>query len=190
MIVDKDLQNLVITNSLFNGLPKDYTRNYIKPKNFLKINEGDIIFKNGDAAGEIYLIAQGEIKIKNSETQQKQNKYLSDFFGEYEFEINKERVSTAIANRESILYKISFEELNTLISTYKIIKLNLTHENPDTNFNLPFTETVNIISEEILNIPAQEVSDVDLVLDDSDEHPELTDEELENILMQSKNKSS
>ncbi len=129
MIVDKDLQTMATSNSLFNGVSKEQLKSYIKPKNFVQINDGHIIFKNNDPAEEIYLVIEGEVKIKCSDKKKVVYKYITDFFGEEGIENNQKRHSTAIANKDSILYKITSEELNNLANGIAKVKENLLIDN-------------------------------------------------------------
>ncbi len=133
MIVDKDLQIMATTNSLFSGVSKEQLKSYIKPKNFVQINDGHIIFKNDDPAEEIYLVIEGEVKIKCSDKKNVVYKYITDFFGEEGIENKQKRQSTAIANKDSILYKITSEELNKLAYGITKVKENLSNNNSNTN---------------------------------------------------------
>jgi len=192
MIVNNDLQNLLISNSLFKGVQKEQIKSYLKPKNYFTANEGTMIYSNGEKATDIYLVVQGEVKIKFSESREVKYKYLSDFFGESEIRNENKRVSTAIANKDSILYKMSSDELKSLTKIHKKIEENLlTHDYiviPE-ELQIP-----NIISEENI-IPTENTDEAvndlesDPELEFNDNPPELTDEELDQIMERMKNKS-
>ncbi len=131
MLVDKDMQNLLTTNSLFSGVNKDQLKSFIKPKNFIQINDGSIIYSNEEPAQEIYLVIQGEVKIKCSNRKKIVYKYITDFFGEEEIEKNQNRQSTAVANKDSILYKITSDELNNLTGGISQVNKNLNSESSE-----------------------------------------------------------
>jgi signal-transduction protein with cAMP-binding, CBS, and nucleotidyltransferase domain len=129
MIVDKDLQTMATSNSLFNGVSKEQLKSYIKPKNFIQIKDGSIIYKNEDPADEVYLVIHGEVKIKCNDKKKIDYKYITDYFGEEGIENKQNRQSTAIANKDSILYKITSEELNNLVNGIAKVKENLSIDN-------------------------------------------------------------
>ena len=135
MIVDKDLQNLLTTNSMFNGVSREQLKSFIKPKNFVQIEDGKIIYSKEEPADEIYLIVQGEVKIKKAEGKNIEYKYITDYFGEEEVEQTQMRTSTAIANKDTILYKISSEELKNLTEGISQVSNNLNHKNSGLNQN-------------------------------------------------------
>ena len=127
MIVDGERIRLLKTNGLFKGIPKSVLKPYLKPKYFFEANEGEIIYVCGDETSDIFLIVEGEVKIKfscNGESNVK-HKYLSDFFGEDEILNGSERTSSAIANTDCVLFKISSSELKQLSSSNKKITENL-----------------------------------------------------------------
>ena len=125
MIVDQDQLNLLKRNSLFNSVDQSFIDSFIKPKNFFTAKEGTLLYSCEDDSTEMYLIAEGEIKIKFCDQRNIEYRFLLDFFGEKEIMDKTKRVSFAIANKECILYKISAEEINSLISSYEIILNNL-----------------------------------------------------------------
>jgi CRP-like cAMP-binding protein len=125
MIVDQDQLKLLKRNSLFNSVNLSFVDSFIKPKNFLTVKEGTLLYSCEDDSTEMYLIAEGEVKIKFCDQRNIEYRFLLDFFGEKEIMDKTKRVSFAIANKECILYKISEEEINSLISSYDIILNNL-----------------------------------------------------------------
>lgn len=125
MIVDQDQLKLLKRNSLFNSVNQSFVDSFIKPKNFLTVKEGTLLYSCEDDSTEMYLIAEGEVKIKFCDQRNIEFRFLLDFFGEKEIMDKTKRVSFAIANKECILYKISEEEINSVISSYDIILNNL-----------------------------------------------------------------
>jgi CRP-like cAMP-binding protein len=125
MIVDQDQLKLLKRNSLFNSVDQSFVDSFIKPKNFFTAKEGTLLYSFEDDSTEMYLISEGEVKIKFCDQRNIEYRFLLDFFGEKEVLDKTKRVSFAIANKDCILYKISSEEINSLISSYDIIRNNL-----------------------------------------------------------------
>ncbi|MDR3626853.1 MAG: cyclic nucleotide-binding domain-containing protein, partial [Ignavibacteriaceae bacterium] len=102
--------------------------------NFLSYKEGDIIFQSGDKSDYLYLILDGEVKLKinspgsNSTIREKEK---NDFFGDFEVLDGTPRKSSAVANTDCVLYKLSQKELLDLISVHGVIKDTITAEKGD-----------------------------------------------------------
>jgi len=129
MIVDAERIRLLRTNGLFKGISGSVLKPYLKPKYFFEVKEGEIIYVCGDAASEVFLIVEGEVKIKfscngNGNVNVKL-KYLSDFFGEDEILKGGERISSAVADTDCVLFKMNSAELKQLSSSDKKIADNL-----------------------------------------------------------------
>lgn len=129
MIVNNELIKLLEINLLFKGVPKSTIDSFIKPKNFVIFEEGTFIYQTGDEALYLYLIVEGEVKIKFEGNRQITYKYLLDFFGEKAILENTRRTSVAIANKKSTIYQISVKELKHLLKQNNLINLNLTESN-------------------------------------------------------------
>ena len=137
MIVDGERIRLLKTNGLFKGISESFIKPYLKPKHFFEVKEGEILYVCGDETNELYLIVEGEVKIKfscNGESNVK-HKYLSDFFGEDEILNGSERISSAVANADCILFRISTSELKQLSSSNKKITDNLNSKDEDKSNN-------------------------------------------------------
>jgi len=133
MIVDGERLRLLKTNGLFKGISESVLKPYLKPKHFFEVKEGEIIYACGDETSELFLIVEGEVKVKfscNGESNV-EHKYLSDFFGEDEILKGSERTSSAIANTDCILFRIRSSELKQLSSSNKKIADNLKCKNED-----------------------------------------------------------
>ena len=131
----KDTEPLM-KNRLFTGIDSSKFKMKLRQNNFLSYREGDIIFQKGDAGENIYLILEGEIKLKIHSSENGANifrKGKNDFFGEKELFEKASRYSSAIANSDCILYTLSRKELYELISANKIIKKNINGENLDSS---------------------------------------------------------
>ena len=129
----------LIKNKLFAGVNSQALKISLLQNNFLSFKEGDIIFQTGDKSEYLYLLIDGEIKLKvhytiNSSIVREKGK--NDFFGDYELLDNTPRKSSAVANSDCVLYKISQKELIDLISTHKAIKDTISTEKNEYNFNI------------------------------------------------------
>jgi signal transduction histidine kinase len=129
----------LIKNRLFAGVNPQAIKISLLQNNFLSFKEGDIIFQTGDKSEYIYLIVDGEIKLKvhsimNSSIVREKGK--NDFFGHYELLDSIPRKSSAVANSDCVLYKISQKELLDLISRHNAIKDTISTEKDEYNFNI------------------------------------------------------
>ena len=114
MMLSQNYLKLVQPNSLFISVSESFLKSFIKPKNFFTAKEGTLIYSFDDEAKDIYLVVEGEVKIKFCDDRNIIYKHLSDFFGEKEILEKTNRVSFAIANKDCKLYRIEAEELNSL----------------------------------------------------------------------------
>lgn len=142
MIVDGERLRLLKTNGLFKGISESVLKPYMKPKYFFEVKEGEIIYVSGDETSELFLIVEGEVKVKfscNGESNVK-HKYLSDFFGEDEILKGSERTSSAVANTDCVLFRINSSELKQLSSYNKKIADNLISNDKDESSSVPNNE--------------------------------------------------
>lgn len=177
----------VVRNNLLKGVPEYFFKRFYNPKNFQICKEGTIIYSPGEESGYLYLIVQGEIKVKYSEQKQVNRKYLYDFFGETELRKGIKRISSAVADSECILYKISYDELHTLCNGNIIINKNLKnmHDIKESNqSDFLYTELNLQIPEENL-IEGSEI-DFSVVKDPQEVFTEVSEEELDRILEKQK----
>jgi CRP-like cAMP-binding protein len=133
VIVNQELVKMVGSNTLFKGVSRDFLKSFIKPKNYFGIKEGTIIYSKGDDSTDLYLIVEGEVKIKFCEKNKVEHRFITDFFGEEEIINKNKRLSHAVANHDSILYSIKSEELENLIRQHSKISENLNNKNNESN---------------------------------------------------------
>lgn len=119
------LKRFVTLNTLFKGMEKPQIKNIIKAKMLKTFEEGTFIYQQNEDASCLYLITEGEVKIKYSDGGKGEQKFLLDFFGEKEIIENSKRNSAAIAEKKCILYEIPLKELKILIQQNPCIKKNL-----------------------------------------------------------------
>jgi CRP-like cAMP-binding protein len=113
-MLNQNYLKLIKSNALFNSVPESFLKSFIKPKNFFTAKEGTLIYSFDDESKEIYLIIEGEVKIKFCDNRSITYKYSSDIFGEKEILEKTKRVSFAITNKVCKLYRIEAEELDSL----------------------------------------------------------------------------
>lgn len=101
--------------------------NKIKGK-LLTIGEGQLVFREGDGADNIYMVISGEINVVKKRLLGKTKSYLfsdNDFFGHEEYFEEVSRVSTAVALRDSYLVNLSRQEIDYLIECDDQVYVNL-----------------------------------------------------------------
>ena len=135
MIVNQELVKMVGSNTLFKGISKEFLKTFIRPKNYFGVKEGTIIYNRGDESTDLYLIVEGEVKIKFCDSNKVEYRFITDFFGENEILNNSERTSYAVANHDCILYSIKAEELKSLSNQQRIIETNLNKKNNNEVFD-------------------------------------------------------
>ncbi len=126
----KDTEPLM-KNRLFKGIDSSKFKMKLRQNNFLSYREGDMIFQKGDPGENMYLILEGEVKLKMHSAENGTNifrKGRNDFFGEAELFDKVPRSSSAIANTDCILYTLPRKEIYELISANKLIKKNINGE--------------------------------------------------------------
>ncbi len=115
-------------NRLFAGINPESLKINLKQGNFLEFQEGDIIYQNGDKDDSIYLVIDGEIKVKIRQPLSGTSvlrKGRNEFFGENEFLDKNARHSSAVANTNSILFKLNRKEVVAIASEFKTVLKNL-----------------------------------------------------------------
>ncbi len=122
---------LVQPNSLFSSVSESYLKSFIKSKNFFTAKEGTLIYSFDDQAKDIYLVIEGEVKIKFCDNRSIIYKTLSEFFGEKEILEKTKRVSFAIANKDCKLYRIESDELDILSKDNDVVLNKIFTEIPD-----------------------------------------------------------
>ena len=96
----------VKANDLFKGLDFDSLNIPFDAKNFIEFKEGDLIYSSGQPSDFAYLLIDGEVKIKLNAIKRLFFKSPNEFFGETEVLQNEPRNSSAVANKDCLIYKI------------------------------------------------------------------------------------
>lgn len=104
----------LFSNILFNNKDFSSFKFSFNPKNFMEINEGNLIYKTGDLSDSVYLIVKGEVKLKNINSKKLTSKSVNDYFGEPEVLDDSPRISSAMANTDCVIYQLdstTFKEI-------------------------------------------------------------------------------
>lgn len=131
MMLSQNELKLVQPNSLFSSVSESYLKTFIKPKNFFTAKEGTLIYSFDDQAKDIYLVIEGEVKIKFCDNRSIIYKTFSEFFGEKEILEKTKRVSFAIANIDCKLYRIEADELSILSKDNNVVLNKIFTEIPE-----------------------------------------------------------
>jgi len=131
MMLSQNELKLVQPNSLFSSVSESYLKTFIKPKNFFTAKEGTLIYSFDDQAKDIYLVIEGEVKIKFCDNRSIIYKTFSEFFGEKEILEKTKRVSFAIANKDCKLYRIEADELSILSKDNNVVLNKIFTEIPE-----------------------------------------------------------
>ena len=131
MMLSQNELKLVQPNSLFSSVSESYLKTFIKPKNFFIAKEGTLIYSFDDQAKDIYLVIEGEVKIKFCDNRSIIYKAFSEFFGEKEMLEKTKRVSFAIANKDCKLYRIEADELSILSKDNNVVLNKIFTEIPE-----------------------------------------------------------
>lgn len=100
----------------------------------LTLNEGQIIYREGDAVNEIYLVISGEVNVLKKRLLGKSKSYIysdNSFFGHEEYLEQTSRTSTAVVLRDTYLIVLSKDEIDDLINQNENIKLNMLEPAPE-----------------------------------------------------------
>ncbi|MCX7797005.1 MAG: GAF domain-containing protein [Melioribacter sp.] len=95
----------------------------------MTVKEGQVIFREGDVADEVFLVINGEVNVIKKKLLGKTKSYIfsdDSFFGHEEYLEKTSRTSTAVALRDTYLISLSREEIDYLIELDEHIKQNLT----------------------------------------------------------------
>jgi len=173
MFQNKNL-SVLGSNLLLKGLDDSVINSIFNSKNFRAEKEGELIFQAGEESSYLYLILQGEVKLKYFGTKGSNASFRrvkNEFFGEQEVVEKTSRISSAVADTDCIFYLISKEELFQLISKHRVILKNLSFTPQEEGYE---EEEIPVIE------PQQEKNESDAVKNEEDKIVEeiIMDEDL------------
>ncbi len=149
------LIDTIKANKLFENVPPDDIKLNFNQKDVLNFREGDIIFQTGDAADQLFLLLEGEVKIKYVapiDGQRIFEKSKGDFFGEKEFMEQAARRSSAVANKAVSVFVLGRKEINDLIAKHRPILNSIQRLDPTRNDLSDYNTSKEIYSEELSNL--------------------------------------
>lgn len=135
---------LIAGNKLFAGINEAELKINFSSKNLTAIKEGEVIFQNGGSSEDIYLLIDGEVKIKFPNPNGApiiETKNKNDFFGEKEFIEKTPRKSSAVAETNCLLFILNRSEYNELTALNPLIKKNQPLENIDASSQKYFSDS-------------------------------------------------
>ena len=104
-------------NDLFRGIDLNSINFSYESKRLAEFKEGDLVYSSGDPSDSVYLILDGEVKLKLTNLKRLFYKNAKEFVGEREIISGTERNSSALANSNCTLYKIDSDILKKLLET-------------------------------------------------------------------------
>ena len=171
MTQNKNL-SLLQSNKLFEGVEESEVKIDLSQEGISLFKEGDIIYQSEDSSNSIYLMIEGEVKIKIPREKEEGGPIIlrkgkSEFFGEMELIEKVPRRSSAVANKDCLVYKLTEDKLKELISVDNKIERNLLNLNP---YEKSSSEENPLGETEIKHEP----KDQDIIINE----PELKDEDI------------
>lgn len=135
-------KELIEKSGLFGDLKTFQWQELIKIAKEKQLNEGDVIFKEGAASTELYMVIEGEVEITLKVAPQLADTTVYkvkpfDIFGEFAFVDPKPRSASAWCSTKTILAVISRDEFEELIKKFPRIGLNF------------YRSLVNLLSERL-----------------------------------------
>ncbi|MDT3694942.1 MAG: cyclic nucleotide-binding domain-containing protein [Ignavibacterium sp.] len=130
-------------NELFRGIDLNSINFSFDSKRIVELKEGDLVYSSGQPADFVYLILEGEVKLKLTTLKRLVFKKAKQFVGEQEIISGTERNSSALANSNCTLYKLDADVLkNNLESPVNLqsrinTEAEIVTEKPAIEFNLP-----------------------------------------------------
>lgn len=124
MIATKNNDSIFL-NILFNGVKTNSLPVNLNGKLYEDFKEGEIIYESGDESNFVYLIVSGKVKIKENGVKKLVYRRENEFFGEKEIIKKSNRFSSAMAETDSTLYKISKNDFESLLKNLPAVKQNI-----------------------------------------------------------------
>ncbi|MDP4176271.1 MAG: GAF domain-containing protein, partial [Bacteroidota bacterium] len=142
-------------NKLFDKIKESELNFHISLENLLDRKAGEIIFKEGDPGGSVYIVISGEVAIDKTHLLGKAKKEivtLNDFFGEEDYLEDMPRTCTAYAISDSTVVRLDGDILRQLCTTNEQFFYNIRrqkNEFPDETFSAINLPQVDFNSNEI-----------------------------------------
>ncbi|HQI39878.1 MAG: hypothetical protein B6D44_05725 [Ignavibacteriales bacterium UTCHB2] len=130
-------------NDLFRGIDLKSINFSYDSKRIMELKEGDLVYSSGQPADFVYLILDGEVKLKLTTVKRLFFKKAKEFVGEKEIIAGTERNSSALANSNCTLYKIDADVLKNNLDSSANLQSRINSEDetvpevPVMEFNIP-----------------------------------------------------
>ncbi len=115
----------IFSNKLFENCSSRIKGYNYSNKNFSEYKEGDVIFQAGDLTDFVYLVISGDVKLKFKNSSRLILKRKTDFFGDFEINRGTNRVSSAVAISDCVLFRIDKDTIKKILSVENQIFLNM-----------------------------------------------------------------
>lgn len=181
MIATKN-NDSVFLNILFNGVKSNSLSVNLNGKLYEDFKEGEIIYESGDESNFVYLIVSGKIKIKENGVKKLVFRRENEFFGEKEIIKKSNRFSSAMAETDSTVYKISKQDFEALIKNVPAVKQNIIDFTNLTEEDFNFTEQKPEPPFEENNIPESNEVEIKYDLESSNQNNDKDESELPDYL--------
>lgn len=181
MIATKN-NDSVFLNILFNGVKSNSLSVNLNGKLYEDFKEGEIIYESGDESNFVYLVVSGKIKIKENGVKKLVFRRENEFFGEKEIIKKSNRFSSAMAETDSTVYKISKQDFEALIKNVPAVKQNIIDFTNLTEEDFNFTEQKPEPPFEENNIPESNEVEIKYDLGSSNQNNDKDESELPDYL--------
>lgn len=122
--------------ALFGALSDEALEHLVSTLNVVQPSSGDVLFHEGDVAGDMYVVLEGEIEVLKRSRQGSDSRVAmlgpGDWFGEMSIVDVQPRSATVRAIAPSRLLRITAKDLDALyrfdLKAYSLIVLNLARE--------------------------------------------------------------
>lgn len=121
---------------LFGALSDEFLEHIANTLSVMRVTVGDVIFREGDPAREMYVVLDGEIEVLKKSRRAKETRVAilgpNDCFGEMSIIDMQPRSATVRALGSARLLRISTEEMDALyrhdLKSYTLIVLNIARD--------------------------------------------------------------
>ncbi len=172
MSTNKTLE-AIKSNDLFRNVDFDTLNFPFDAKNFLSFKENELVYSAGQNAEYLYLIINGEIKVKLNSVKRLLFKSPNQFFGELEILQNDIRTSSALADCDCLLYKIDSGLLENLCASSPALKANLsssTIPKSENNISIKKIEEPQTVNSDIVLTADTRKFDLNVGIKDKPKH--------------------
>lgn len=123
-------------NKLFYKVNETDIKLHVNKESFFFREKGELIFKEGEAAEEVFLLLKGEVQIYKERIIGRSKKAVvnsNDFFGEEEYISGEIRRYSALAQEDSLMVRLNRDTVTALITLSPEFSANLNRNAADTS---------------------------------------------------------